>query len=65
MTEEVRTRIEALVMAEETALHSPMSRQERACRKATRDAYRLVLDLLDEPECGHWQCAIAADEDQT
>lgn len=46
--ETVRVRIEALVTAEEITLRSPMSRQERACRKATRDAYRLVLDLMDE-----------------
>lgn len=41
-------RIETLAYAEVTALRSPMSRQERACRKATRDAFRLVLDLMDE-----------------
>lgn len=46
--EKVRTRVEMLVMAEDIALRSSMSRQERACRKATRDAYRMVLDLMDE-----------------
>lgn len=46
--ERVQTRVEALLNAEQIALHSPMSRQERACRKATRDAYALVLDMMSE-----------------
>lgn len=44
----VRERVEALLNAEEIVLRAPLSRQERACRKATRDAYRLVLELLEE-----------------
>jgi hypothetical protein len=44
----LRYRVELLKLAENKALGSPMSRQERACRKATRDAYQMVLDLMNE-----------------
>ena len=46
---EVRMKVRALVMAEETSLRDrSLSWSERACRKAARDAYRLVIDIMDE-----------------
>ena len=46
--DDLRLRVEVLKLAENKALGYPMSRQERACRKATRDAYQMVLDLMNE-----------------
>lgn len=46
--ETLQSRIEALANAEEIVLCTPLSRQERACRKAARDAYALVLDMMSE-----------------
>jgi hypothetical protein len=46
--EDLHLRVEVLKLAENKALGSPMSRCERACRKATRDAYQLVLDMMNE-----------------
>lgn len=44
--EHLEDRLHNLIQAEEIILRSSMTRTERACRKATRDAYLLVLDLI-------------------
>lgn len=46
---DVRIKIRNLVLAEEQVLKDrSISQRERIARKATRDAYRLVIDILDE-----------------
>lgn len=49
----VRVRIKSLILAEEQALKDrSLSRQERLARKATRDAYRMTVDIMDESGVG-------------
>jgi hypothetical protein len=53
--EELRIRLENSIQAEEIMLQGAvLTRLERACRKATRDAFVLVLEMVDEqPQCPH------------